>query len=162
MTEKEHVRKYGGKFNIQEGFSWIQSTDLDVRLVLTPGKGSGNVGITSAYHSPGMAFEPHVHPLSEEILIAHKGRGEMYLYDRWIPVEEGDVVYAPPGVYHGTRNPAENTEGFYTIGIATPPQLELYQRVGYDVLADGGQAYRERNEERDPGEDERESVKRGE
>lgn len=141
MTQKEHVRKFGGKFNIKEGYSWIKTTDLNVRLVLTPGKGSFNVGITSAFHTPGMEFEPHIHPLSEEILIAHKGRGEFYLYDRWIPVEEGDVVYAPPGVYHGTRSPKENAGIFVTIGVATPPQLELYQRTGYDTLADGQEPY---------------------
>ena len=136
MQDKEQVRKTGGIFNIHEGYNWAKSTGLDVHLVLTPRLGSHNVGITSGVHLPGMEFEPHVHPLSEELVFCFEGEGEFYLYDRWIPVKAGDVLYAPPGVYHGTRKPKDSEGGFVTIGVATPPQLDLYNRIGYDVLAE--------------------------
>ena len=80
-------------------------------------------------------------PISEEILIIHSGEGECYLYDKWIPCKAGDIIFAPPGVLHGTRNPAGNTEPFVTLGIATPPQLDLYMRAGYDVLDDDKSEY---------------------
>ncbi|MEI3282689.1 MAG: cupin domain-containing protein [Enterocloster sp.] len=54
------------------------------------------------FHKPGKEFAPHKHPVSEEIAIIHSGKGECYLYDKWIPVETGDIVFAPPGVLHGT------------------------------------------------------------
>jgi hypothetical protein len=38
-------------------------------------------------------------------------------YDRWIPCEKGDVFYAPPGIYNGTRNPKENTEVIVTLAL---------------------------------------------
>ena len=133
---KEHVRKYGGLFNIHEGFNWKKSTGMDLHLVLTPKLGSHNVGITSAVHHPGMEFEPHVHPLSEELVFCHEGEGEFFLYDKWIPAKAGDVFYAPPGVYNGTRKRAGTKGTFTTIGVATPPQLDLYNRIGYDVLSD--------------------------
>ncbi len=142
MNDKETVRKQGGIFNINEGYSWENYTVdgirmEDVHLVLTPRIGSRNIGITSGIHYPGMEFEPHVHPLSEELVFCHDGEGEFFLYDKWIPVKKGDVLYAPPGVRHGTRKPA-GTEGvMVTIGVATPPQLDLYNRIGYDVLAEG-------------------------
>ena len=136
MQDKEQVRKTGGIFNIHEGYNWAKSTGLDVHLVLTPRRGSHNVGITSGVHLPGMEFEPHVHPLSEELVFCFEGEGEFYLYDRWIPVKAGDVLYAPPGVYHGTRKPKDSEGRFVTIGVATPPQLDLYNRIGYDVLAE--------------------------
>lgn len=135
MNNKKIVREKGEIFNIHEGYNWTKSTELDLHLVLTPKLGSHNIGITSAVHHPGMEFEPHVHPLSEELIFCHDGEGEFYLYDRWIPVKKGDVLYAPPGVYHGTRKPRDSTGIFVTIGVATPPQLDLYNRIGYDVLS---------------------------
>jgi gentisate 1,2-dioxygenase len=134
LGTKKDVKQKGGIFNIHEGYNWTKSTDLELHLVLTPRQGSHGIGITSAVHTPGMEFEPHVHPLSEELVFCHEGEGEFYLYDRWIPVKAGDVLYAPPGVYHGTRK-RKGTEGtFITIGVASPPQLDLYNRIGYDIL----------------------------
>jgi len=135
--DKEEVKKFGGMFNIFEGYNWEKSSGLDLHLVLTPRLGSRNIGITSAVHYPGMEFEPHVHPLSEELVFCYEVEGEFYLYDKWIPVKAGDVLYAPPGVYHGTRKPKGSEGTFITIGVATPPQLDLYNRIGYDVLGEG-------------------------
>lgn len=136
MTKKEYVSRYGGKFNIHGGEIWTKSTDLKVHFALTPKMGSMHFNIATGWHTPGMEFEPHVHPVSAELLIIHEGKGECFLYDRWIPCEKGDVFYAPPGIYHGTRNPKENTEVFVTLGIASPPQLDLYNRAGYNVMDD--------------------------
>lgn len=127
------VRDQGGLFNIHEGYNWANSSDLDLLLVLTPKMGSHGIGITSAVHHPGMEFEPHQHPLSEELVFCHSGEGEFYLYDKWYPVKAGDVLYAPPGVYHGTRKRAGTEGDFVTIGVAAPPQLDLYNRIGYQL-----------------------------
>jgi gentisate 1,2-dioxygenase len=136
MSIKDKVRKDGGRFSIFKGdYSQIESAGVEVNLVLTPRVGTINIGMTSAVHQPGQGFNPHVHPLSEETLLVFRGSGEFYLKDRWIPVKEGDIVYAPAGIYHGTRNPPDNTEEFVTIGIASPPQADLYKRYNYDVLA---------------------------
>lgn len=137
MNKRDKVRTDGGVFNLFKGdASWLETEGLEVHLVLTPRVGPRNLGMTFGIHNPGEGFEPHAHPLSEEVLIAFKGKGEMYLKDKWIEVNEGDVVYAPPGIKHGTRNPAGNTEVFMTIGCASPPQLDLYQRSNYDPLGD--------------------------
>ena len=141
MTKKEHVQKYGGKFNIKEGETWTMPNGHVCHFVVNPKIGVRNVNIVTGFHEPGKEFAPHVHPLSEEILLVFSGKGECFLGDKWIPCEAGDIVYAPPGVYHGTRNPAENTEPFVTLGIATPPQLDLYMRAGYDVLEDNSGEY---------------------
>lgn len=134
MKNKQEIRETGGIFNISEGFNWAKTTGLDVHLVLTPRLGSRNIGITSGVHEPGMEFEPHVHPLSEELIFCFEGEGEFFLVDRWYPVKKGDVLYAPPGIPHGTRKPADSEGKFITVGVATPPQLDLYNRIGYDVL----------------------------
>lgn len=135
MTVKEKIRSEGGRFNIYKGdLSFVEKNGVPVNLVMTPRVGTINIGMTSGIHQPGQGFTPHVHPMSEETLLAFKGKGEMFLKDRWIPVEEGDIIYAPAGILHGTRNPEGNTEVFVTIGIATPPQAELYAAHNYDVL----------------------------
>ncbi len=92
--------------------------------------------MTAGTHFPGQGMLPHKHPISEEMLIVFRGNGQFYLDDQWYDVAEGDVLYAPAGVWHGTRNPATNTEPFITIGCASPPQLDLYERAGY-VLETG-------------------------
>jgi len=145
MTKKEHVQKFGGKFNINNGEVWTMPNGHDVHFALNPKMGVRGINIATGYHKPGKEFAPHKHPISEEFLIIHSGKGECYLYDKWISVEAGDIVYAPPGVLHGTRNPEENTEDFVTLGIATPPQLDLYMRAGYDVLEDNSGEYVEEN-----------------
>lgn len=107
-----------------------------VRYFLSPKIGTRMFGITSGIQSPGEGFEPHVHPLSEELLIVIKGKGEVFLGDRWIKVQQGDIVYAPEGVPHGTRNPKDSGEDLVMVGIGIPPQLDLYFRSGYYKLED--------------------------
>ncbi|MCP1111151.1 cupin domain-containing protein [Ohessyouella blattaphilus] len=136
MTKKEYVQQYGGKFNINEGEVWTMPNGHDVHFTLTPKVGSLHFNIATGWHIPGKEFAPHVHPVSAELLVVYEGEGECFLGDKWIPCKKGDVIYAPPGVYHGTRNPATNTEEFVTLGIATPPQLDLYTRAAYDVMDD--------------------------
>lgn len=141
MTKKEYVQKYGGKFSISGGETWTMPNGHVVHFALNPKMGCKGANIAVGFHEPGKEFAPHKHPISEEILIIHSGEGECFLYDKWIPTKAGDIIYAPPGVLHGTRNPAENTEPFVTLGIATPPQLDLYMRAGYDVLDDDKSEY---------------------
>jgi quercetin dioxygenase-like cupin family protein len=132
MNEREQVRREGGVFSINNAPEFLQEGGLRAKLVLTPNTGTRMVGLTAGFHEPGQSFEPHRHPLSEEVLIVVRGKGQIFLKDRWIDVEEGDVVYAPEGILHGTGNPDE----FVTIGCAAPPQLDLYQRIGYKLVTE--------------------------
>nr|WP_242687103.1 MULTISPECIES: cupin domain-containing protein [unclassified Actinopolyspora] len=81
---------------------------------------------------PGQTFNVHVHPESEEAFIAFEGRGQFYLEDGWYEAEAGDVLFAPPGVPHGTSYPAEDAEApnFVTCGGPTPFDPVLYARAG--------------------------------
>ncbi len=133
MDSGRAVRHHGGKFSLRDGPEFRQQGGLGVKFVVTPNTGSRMIGVTAGFHEPGQSFAPHTHPISEEVLIVLRGKGQIFLEDRWLDVSEGDVVYAPEGVLHGTRNPAENTEPFITIGCAAPPQLDLYQRSGYEL-----------------------------
>jgi quercetin dioxygenase-like cupin family protein len=135
-VDRAYVGAHGGRFNVHRGYLHQQPSGLETHLVITPNTGSRGIGLTAGTHFPGQGMLPHTHPISEEILIAFRGKGQFYLDDRWYDVEEGDIAYAPAGVWHGTRNPVSNTEAFITIGCASPPQLDLYARAGY-VLETG-------------------------
>jgi len=55
-----------------------------------------------------------------------------FLVDRWYDMEEGDVLFAPRPIKHGTRNPAGGSqEPFICLGSAAPPQADLYTLAGY-------------------------------
>jgi len=102
-----------------------------MRFVVWPGMGSRKISLHRAKHPPEFEFKVHVHPDSEDTILAFRGNGQGFLVDQWYDMKEGDVLYAPRTVKHGTRNPAGNSEEFICTGAAAPPQMELYQLAGY-------------------------------
>jgi quercetin dioxygenase-like cupin family protein len=108
-------------------------TDLAaMNFVFWPGTGSSQLCLHCGIQQPGQTFNVHQHPHSDEAFIAFEGIGQMYLVDRWIDVEAGDVLYASPGVLHGTRNPHTGPEAgpFVTCGGPTPYDPALYAAAG--------------------------------
>jgi len=103
----------------------------EMRFVVWPGMGSRKINLHRAKHLPGFEFKVHVHPDSEDTVLAFEGAGQGYLVDRWLDMDEGDVMFAPRLVRHGTRNPASDGEPFLATGSAAPPQMELYHLGGY-------------------------------
>jgi quercetin dioxygenase-like cupin family protein len=103
----------------------------EMRFVIWPGVGSRKVNLHRAKHPPGFEFKVHVHPDSEDTVLAFEGKGQGFLIDRWYDMDEGDVMFAPRLVKHGTRNPAREGEPFLCTGSAAPPQMELYRLGGY-------------------------------
>lgn len=106
--------------------------DAEMRFVVWPGMGARKISSHRAFHPPGVEFKVHVHPGSEDTVLAFQGRGQGYLVDRWYDMEEGDVMFAPRNIRHGTRNPAgSGQEPFICLGSAAPPQLDLYNLAKY-------------------------------
>lgn len=106
-----------------------------MNFVFWPGTGSPRLCLHCGIQQPGEMFNVHNHPHSEEAFIAFEGAGQMYLIDRWHDVSLGDVLFAAPGVPHGTRNPhtGGNSRRFVTCGGPTPFDPVLYQRAGVSV-----------------------------
>jgi mannose-6-phosphate isomerase-like protein (cupin superfamily) len=103
-----------------------------MNFLFWPGTGSPRLCLHCGVMSPGEYFNVHVHPQSEEAFMVIEGSGQLYLKDRWIDSSVGDVLYAPPGVPHGTRFPdaAGATGRFVTCGGPTPFDPALYDRAG--------------------------------
>lgn len=102
-----------------------------MRFIVWPGMGARKVSLHRAKHPPGFEFKTHIHPDAEDTILAFRGNGQGYLVDRWIDMNEGDVLHAPLGVKHGTRNPNSTGEPFICTGAAAPPQEDLYKLAGY-------------------------------
>jgi quercetin dioxygenase-like cupin family protein len=118
------------------GFTGIgMATDMPIatmNFVFWPGTGSPQLCLHCGIQQPGETFSVHIHPESDEAFFAVEGIGQVYLADRWIDVEPGDVLFAPPGVPHGTRNPhtSDGARRFVTCGGPCPFDPALYERAG--------------------------------
>ncbi|WP_327113560.1 cupin domain-containing protein [Streptomyces sp. NBC_01341] len=125
--ETTQLRGFGGTGQI--------TPDADratMNFVFWPGNGSSQLCLHCGIQQPGQTFNVHLHPDSDEAFIAFEGIGQMYLRDRWIDVEAGDVLYAAPGVLHGARNPHTGPEArrFVTCGGPSPYDPALYSAAG--------------------------------
>lgn len=117
--------------NVNRGALFMEY-DAPMRFVVWPGMGARKITLHRALHPAGVEFKCHIHPASEDTILAFRGRGQGFLVDRWYDMEEGDVLFAPYPVKHGTRNPAGGSkEPFICTGAAAPPQIDLYQLAGY-------------------------------
>lgn len=116
------------------GTGQIAPTDrpATMNFVFWPGTGSAQLCLHCGIQQPGETFSVHLHPDSEDAFIAFEGTGQMYLRDRWIDVREGDVLFAPPMVLHGARNPHTGPRAgrFVTCGGPTPFDTFLYEAAG--------------------------------
>lgn len=74
----------------------------------------------------------HSHPISEELFIGVEGKGQVHLDGKWIDFEEGDILYSPENIYHGTRNPDQgpNAKRFVTCGGPVPFDVNFYTLAG--------------------------------
>jgi mannose-6-phosphate isomerase-like protein (cupin superfamily) len=80
-----------------------------------------------------MVFQPlkmnakigiHMHEQDEEAFLVHKGKGTVVLDDKRISVDEGSVVYIPPGTLHGF----EAADDMQLVWVMSPPHfVELYR-----------------------------------
>ena len=66
----------------------------------------------------------HMHEHDEEVFFVHKGKGTVILDDKRTAVEEGSVVYIPPGTWHGF----EANDDMQLVWLISPPHfVELYR-----------------------------------
>ncbi|HXF56675.1 MAG TPA: cupin domain-containing protein [Actinomycetota bacterium] len=56
---------------------------------------------------PGAAHERHRHRAAEEFPVLLEGRGVGLAGDEEFPLEAGDVLFIPPGEWHGFRNTSD-------------------------------------------------------
>lgn len=99
-------------------------------LTMWPGVGCRSQTAGSAFLHPGESSTIWSSFSSETLIRVHRGSGEFYLADHWIPVTRGDMLYAPPNCPHGFRVPAGNKEDMVAIIYITPPAIGDYISAG--------------------------------
>jgi quercetin dioxygenase-like cupin family protein len=103
----------------------------EMKFIVWPRMGSRKVSLHRAIHTPGFEFKVHHHPDSEDTVLAFRGSGQGFLVDHWYDMEEGDVMYAPSPIKHGSGNLSSNKDPFICTGAGVPPQLDLYCLAEY-------------------------------
>ena len=67
--------------------------------------------------APGSGQRPHEHA-PEQVYVVARSRGRMRVGDEERAVDEGDVIFIPPGVVHGIENASEEVLTY--VSAATP------------------------------------------
>ena len=124
------VHLKGGIFHLLRGAPFRKFGAL-IRFCVWPGVGANNCGLHVGQVECGKPFKPHIHPVSEDAFLIVNGETVAFLDDRWIPSQPGDIIYAPPYIYHGTGYPRGDDRKLIATGCACPPQLDLYELAGY-------------------------------
>jgi quercetin dioxygenase-like cupin family protein len=124
----ERIRQIGTIPSLNEGIE-IKINNIATRLIAWPGQGI----VEGAIHLLTLAKDDDTgmftYPVSEEAVECIKGKGEIYLWGKWVTIEPGDVAYFPEGMQHGIRN-KDQTDDFVLVSQITPPQLNLYETSG--------------------------------
>ena len=107
--------KEGKRFNMGKG---------NTRRILSPEEGIKNLTLNYAEFQPGQEFTQHVHKYSEDVIVVLKGRGNIKVEGKDYPIEEGDVIYIPPGEKHGT---IAGDEPMIAFSCQAPPDPDLYR-----------------------------------
>lgn len=81
--------------------------------------GSRNLCVTWAVAEPGSEQRSHLHAGCEQVYVIIKGSGVMYVSGDERRVEEGDLVFIPPGSEHGLLN--DGTDELVFVSAAAPP-----------------------------------------
>lgn len=108
-------RTSGVPFTMGDGKNW---------KILYPEMGSERITLNYCEHPPGATFTPHVHERSADVIIVLQGEGEIVSDDDTVGFRAGDILYVPPGVYHGTTNTGD--EKLVMFSLQAPPDPALY------------------------------------
>jgi quercetin dioxygenase-like cupin family protein len=97
----------------------------NTRRILSPEEGVKNLTLNYGEFEPGQEFAQHIHKYSEDVIVVLKGRGKIKVEDKEYPIEEGDVIYIPPGERHGTIA----SSAMVMFSCQAPPDPDLYRGV---------------------------------
>ncbi|WNB92531.1 cupin domain-containing protein [Bacillus sp. NEB1478] len=133
-------RHFNHLFNNETIFEGFMGTDptqtnnapANMNFLFWPGTGCAHLSLHCGIQEPGQNFGVHSHPISEELFIGVEGKGQVHLDGKWIDFEEGDILYSPENIYHGTRNPDQgpNAKRFVTCGGPVPFDVNFYTLAG--------------------------------
>ena len=126
------IRTGGAIGHLNEGIE-IMLHDIPTRLIAWPGNGYQTESIHVLTLKAGLTSDEYNYPISEEALLCVQGKGEVYLRDRWVELNPGDIAYYPENVPHRIRNLSNHQEDLILVSSITPPLVSLYMQSGFYV-----------------------------
>jgi len=108
---------------LKEGLPFTMGAGQNTRVVC-PEIGARNITLNYCVHAPGVAFTPHIHERSEDVIVVLEGRGQIISGDSLLDFQAGDVLYVPAGIRHGTINTGDVP--LVMISCQAPPDVALY------------------------------------
>jgi gentisate 1,2-dioxygenase len=130
--DPEQIRQHGGIGNLNEGIE-ILLHDIPTRLIAWPGNGYQTESVHVLTVSPGMESGTYNYPISEEALLCVEGRCEIFLHNKWLELQPGDIAYFPENVPHAIRAKETNAGDTYLVSSITPPLISLYKEAGFYI-----------------------------
>lgn len=133
-TNIKNVPLEGG---LREEEGWF---DMQVRFLINE-KTTGNEKLVVGWTvlPPGAKHDRHRHHNCDEFFVVMKGRGVVYTADGKgeEPAEEGDVLYAPRGTWHGFNNTSQSDVvlvwGWSGAGSLEASGYEVHPEVAAEV-----------------------------
>ena len=96
--------------NINQVPAFLTKDGSEIRELLAHRNSSiNNQSLAEARIAPGLATQPHYHPMTEEIYYILEGVGEITIGDEMRTVGPGDAIAIPPGSIHTIRNQGDQT-----------------------------------------------------
>jgi quercetin dioxygenase-like cupin family protein len=91
------------------------------QLLFPENSQSSRITITRVTVQPGAKNPSHRHKASEQVWVAHRGRGQLLLEGgRTATFSEGDVVRFEDGELHGFENSSDSE--FEYLSVTSPPE----------------------------------------
>jgi mannose-6-phosphate isomerase-like protein (cupin superfamily) len=127
----DEIRAHGAIGNLGDGVE-ITAHGLSTRLLAWPGTGFQTEAVHVITVEPGQESERFCYDLAEEAMLCRSGKVDVWLRDRWVELQPGDIAYVPEGVERAVRN--HHREPCILVTQITPPQFDLYAEHGlYNV-----------------------------
>ena len=114
--------------------------NMDQWLAANPVKAGEKPKMVKIFESPrsamffinsnGLVLPKHFHTSADELVVIYRGKGEMLIDGKWVPVKAGDVHVNPRGAVHATR--CKPGEQLSIVSIFTPPQAGGNDRVSVE------------------------------
>jgi quercetin dioxygenase-like cupin family protein len=97
--------------------SWLTLEEASFKV--SPEVGSRRLSMVVQPLPTGKRIGVHMHERDEEVFFVHRGKGTVILDDKRTPVEEGSVVFIPPGTWHGF----EANDDMQLVWLISPPHF---------------------------------------
>jgi quercetin dioxygenase-like cupin family protein len=96
----------------------------DTRNVIGAHTGAKCITFNYAKFKPGVAFKPHIHEKSEDVILVLAGTGWIRRGEKRLRIKKWDVIHVSAGEYHGT---IAGPKGLTCVSCQAPIDLKLFK-----------------------------------